>query len=409
MNFLFIHQNFPAQFRHLANALLEDPKNKVYAIGETNNVRTRGIIHKRIILLGYQLELSKLFHQSVLGDFEIAAQRGQLVAGIALRLKNKGFYPDIIIAHPGWGETLFLKDIFPKSKHIYYFEFYYHAYGHDVGFDPEFPISTNERLLVRLKNTTQLLSLESADEGIAPTHWQKQQYPVEFHSKIKVFHEGINTRLAAPNPEACFSYQNKTLTRDNEIITYVARNLEPYRGFHCLMRALPAILEARPQAQILIVGGDAVSYGRRLPNGQNYRELYLKELGHQLDLSRIHFVGKVSYRDFLTILQVSSVHVYLTYPFVLSWSMLEAMSVGCALVASETAPVKEVVLDGINGQLVDFFNMRQLADTVIAVLQNPDDYREMRFKARQTIIDHYDLEQVCLPDWVRFVLHSRKE
>ena len=373
MNILFIHQNFPGQFGHIAKLLARDSRHRVVAVGHFPDLKNRPVLKEGIEIHGYPTP--KAGHKEThhyLRDFEIQVRRGQqIVAAVQLLLKG-GFNPDLVVAHPAWGEALFLKDLLPKARHIHYFEYYYQGMGGDVGFDPEFIATLDDLARVRVKNSTQLLSLTSCDAGISPTHWQKERYPAEFHSKIKVIHEGINTTAVAPNPSSSVNLSGRSFTQDDEVVTYVARNLEPYRGFHILMRALPALQSKRPNSHIIIVGGDDVSYGRRPPNGQSCREIYSNEVKDQVDWSRVHFTGRLSYQDYLKVLQISSCHLYLTYPFVLSWSMLEAMSAGCLLVASNTPPVKEVIKDHHDGLLVDFFDTYKITDTVAEVLANPD-------------------------------------
>ena len=331
MKFLLVHQNFPGQFRHVGRALAERGR-AVVAIGGNANIVQRPPLHPAVKLLAYRLDkkASPATHHCIRSS-EGAVRRGQTVARAALELKKQGFAP-------------------------------------------EFPATFDDTPRLRVKNTTQLLSLEAADAGISPTAWQAGRYPAEFRQKIEVMHEGIDTESVSPDPAAVFEWNGLSLTAVDEVVTYVARNLEPYRGFHVFMRALPRLLAARPRARIVIVGGDDVSYGRRLPEGQTYRAQYLAELGERIDLSRVHFTGRLPYADCLRLLQVSSAHVYPTYPFVLSWSMPEAMAAGCALVASNTAPVREVVEDGVNGRLVDFFDAEELADTVADVLARPAEF-----------------------------------
>jgi len=403
MNFLFVHQNFPGQFRHVA-AALADAGHGVVAVGDAANLKGRPLLHPRIRLLAYTFERggSAQTHHYI-RDFEGAVRRGQAVARLALGLKEKGFMPEVVVAHPAWGEALFLRDLFPTARQVYYFEYFYRAEGGDVGFDPEFPLTFDGQFKLRVKNSTQLLSLEAADDGLAPTEWQRSRYPAEFRDKIRVIHEGVDTNLVRPDPQAQFEADGVRLAAGDEVVTYVSRNLEPYRGFHVFMRALPRILEARPQARVLIVGGDDVSYGRRLPEGETYRELYCKELGERVDWSRVHFLGRLPYAGYLKVLQVSAVHVYLTYPFVLSWSMLEAMAAGCVVVASATPPVEEVIRDGENGLLVDFFDLDGLADRVIEVLANPARYGTMRARAREAVVQRYDLKTHCLPEMLEYL------
>lgn len=398
MRYLFIHQNFPGQFRHVVKALADDPSNVVIGISEAANMKGCPALHSMLRVLSYQPHGhgSKDTHQ-YLRDFEGHIRRGQSVVRLLLKLRDQGgFHPDVVVAHPGWGEGLFLKDVFPKARIIQYFEYYYQSAHGDVGFDPEFPNTLDDQLRVRIKNSTQLQSLVGCDQGISPTQWQKSRYPVELQSKIDVIHEGIDTDVVKPDPDAWVEINGQRMQAGDEIVTYVARNLEPYRGFHTFMRSLPKLQVLCPGAKVIIVGGDDVSYGKRLPEGQTYRQRYCAEVQNQVDWSRVFFVGKLSYESYVKVLQVSAAHVYLTYPFVLSWSMLEAMSAGCLLVASDTAPVKEVIEEGRNGLLVDFFDHEKLAGRIAEVLTDAAKHQPLRDNARKTIIDRYDLNTICL-------------
>jgi glycosyltransferase involved in cell wall biosynthesis len=314
-----------------------------------------------------------------------------------------------MLGHNGWGEIWYLKDVFPATPLIGYFEFFYRYHGADVGFDPREADIFDTAPRVRTKNLGNLLALEAVDLGQCPTHWQHSLYPAHYRPLLNVVHEGIDTRTAAPNPDARLQLSNgKELSAADEVVTYVARNLEPYRGFPEFMRSLPAILERRPQAQVVIVGGDETSYGPSPANGVSYRQALLQELGDSIDLSRVHFLGKVPYTTFLTVLQISSAHVYLTFPFVLSWSMLEAMACGCLVIGSSTAPVEEVVRDGENGLLVDFFSPQDIADKVVAALENPAAGTRLRENARRTVVEGYDLRTKCLPQQLRLLEHVVK-
>lgn len=386
-------------------ALADDPANEVVCVGETRNLQGRPPLHPRLRVLGYQMpeEVRSQAHP-YLRDHEGHVRRGQAVVRLLLGLRQQGgFQPDVVVAHPGWGEALFLRDVFPHARHIQYCEFYYHGQGADVGFDPEFPASLDDQLRVRSKNGTQLQSLVAADAGISPTAWQASRYPPELRGKISVCHDGIDTEVVRPDPQAWLEINGERLAAGDEVVTYVARNLEPYRGFHVFMRMLPALQALRPNARVIIVGGDDVSYGRRLPAGQSYREMYRKELDGRVDWRKVSFVGKLAYADYLNVLQVSAAHVYLTYPFVLSWSALEAMAAGCLLVGSRTAPVEEVIEDGRSGLLVDFFDGDALAQRLAQVLADPGAYRPLRDRARQVVRERYDLRTVCLPAMLRLL------
>lgn len=400
MRYILIHQNFPGQFRHLAKVLADDPANEVVGIGAASSLKGRSSLHPRVRVLTYNPHGagSKNTHH-YLRDFEGHVRRGQSVVRLLLTLRDEaGFHPDVVVAHPGWGEGLFLKDVFPGAKVIQYCEYYYQNKESDIGFDAEFPSTLDDLFRIRIKNSTQLHSLIDCDMGISPTGWQRSRYPAEFQNKIAVVHEGINTDIVKPDAAAWIEVNKSLRLRaGEEIVTYVARNLEPYRGIHTFIRSLPYLQAQRPNARVIIVGGDDVSYGRRLPQGQTYRKHYCSEVQNQVNWQNVHFVGKLPYADYLKVLQVSAAHVYLTYPFVLSWSMLEAMAAGCLVIASDTAPVKEVIGDQLNGLLVEFFDPEGLASKVTEVLADPMRYRPLRDQARRTVVERYDLKTICLP------------
>ncbi len=266
------------------------------------------------------------------------------------------------------------------------------ANGPDMGFDPEFPAALDDRLRVSTWRAHHLLALEQCDVAIAPTQWQKSQFPATYQPKIQVLHEGIATDLLGPDPQAQLTLPNgRVLKAGDPVVTYVARNLEPYRGFHVFMRCLPALLAAHPTCQVLIVGGDEVSYGRAPKNARSWREALLREVNIDTssETGRVHFLGKLPYAQYRRVLQVSAVHVYLTYPFVLSWSLLEALASGCAVVASDTAPVREVIRQRENGLLVDFFDGKQLLDAVNKVLTDQSGMRAMRRAAVESVKERF--------------------
>lgn len=401
MIYLFIHQNFPGQYKHLIRHLTQDTANRVYFISQPNANWMPGVTR-----LVYYPDLSSPLHGHAYSiDFELAVRHGAAVADTLRMMKAQGVTPDIVIGHCGWGETLCVKDVFPDVPLLAYFEFFYHATGVDTDFDPEFPSPDTDGGRLRMRNAVNLLSHASADWGHTPTCWQQSLYPAELRPRISVLHEGIDTDLVRPDANARFRLPGAglTLTAGDEVITYVARNLEPYRGFHIAMRAIAEIQRRRPKARFVIVGGDDVSYGGPPPDGTTYRQKMLAELAGRLDLSRIHFTGPLPYADYLNLLQISSAHIYLTYPFVLSWSLLEAMSAGCAVIGSATPPVEEAIRPGENGMLVDFFSPASIADAVDVVLDDPDATRAMREGARRTIIETYDLRTRMLPQWDRLL------
>jgi len=397
MRYLFIHQNFPAQYRHVVRHLADRPGNEVCFITQPNENVMPGV---RKITYPKDTRGPINCH-AYAADMDRAIHTGATVAEVCRGLAASGFRPDLIVGHSGWGETLFVKDVFPSVPLLANFEFYYHAQGVDVGFDPEFSSIFNDPSRLRVRNGVNLLAFQSADWGHSATEWQRGLNPPEMQSRISVLHEGVDTVQACPKPGARFKIPltGKVLTRRDEVITYVARNLEPYRGFHIFMRSLPRLLKRRKHAQVVIVGGDGVSYGAPPPPRSTFREMMLNELGDGIDLSRVHFLGMLDYRAYLTLLQVSSVHVYLTYPFVLSWSLIEALSCGCLVVGSATPPVLEVLEDGVNGLTVDFFDFRGLAERVEEALEEPERMAGLREAARSTAVLGFDLQRVLLPRW----------
>jgi glycosyltransferase involved in cell wall biosynthesis len=398
MRYLFIHQNFPAQYRHVVRYLADQPGNEVVFITQPNENVMPGV---RKVTYPKDTRGPINCH-AYAADIDRAIHTGATVADVCRGLYSSGFRPDLIVGHSGWGETLFVKDVFPTVPLLANFEFYYHAAGVDVGFDAEFSSIFNDPSRLRARNGVNLLAFQSADWGHSATQWQRGLNPPEMQSRISVLHEGVDTGVACPKPGARFKIPltGKVLTRRDEVITYVARNLEPYRGFHIFMRSLPQLLRRRKHAHVVIVGGDGVSYGAPPPPRSTFREMMLKELGAELDLSRVHFLGMLDYRAYLTLLQVSSVHVYLTYPFVLSWSLIEALSCGCLVVGSATPPVLEVLSDEVNGLTVDFFGYRALAERMEEALSaDPARMLALREGARRTAVSGFDLGTVTLPQW----------
>lgn len=404
MKTLFVHQNFPAQFKHLAPALLK-LGHDVKALTINNNPTPAGIdvVHYKPLRTN-----TPKVHPWLI-DMESKVIRAEAAFYAALKMRDEGFNPDVIIAHPGWGEALFLKDVWSNAKLGLYAEFYYQTENNDIGFDPEFSKpQISEPCRLRLKNANHDLQFALADALISPTEFQRSTFPKSLQEKITVIHDGIDTQLLRPDARAELRLNDSlALNAQSEIITFVNRNLEPMRGYHIFMRALPAILKQRPNARVIIVGGDDVSYGAKPAAGTTWKKIFLDEARDELDMSRVHFVGKIAYLNFIKLLQISSVHVYLTYPFVLSWSLLEAMSIGCAIVVSSTDPVKEVIIHNETGKLVDFFDKENLAAQVINLLENPAERERLSIAARAYAIANYDLQSICLPrqlEWVNQLL-----
>jgi glycosyltransferase involved in cell wall biosynthesis len=398
---LFVHNNFPGQYRMLARHLAKRKGLRVFAIGSLSATDVEGVKLLRYRIPADSMERTHSFAQR----FAMECRRAEQIIYAANVLKLGGMTPKVIFVHPGWGESLPLRQLFPNAKICVYCEFYYSAHGTDVGFDPEFPsYGIDGQTRIQLRNASTLLSLIDADFGIAPTEWQRNVFPRELRSKIRVLHDGIDTANLMPGTGA-FGHPNlpERLKSGDEVLTFVARSLEPYRGFHIFMRALPRILAARPKAQVCIVGGDGVSYGSAPPNGDSWKGVMLKEVGGGLDMKRVHFLDRLPYDQLVTLFRVSRAHVYLTYPFVLSWSLLEAMALGCAVVASDVAPVREVIKDRQNGFLVPFFDGEALARKVAEILDVPSKFGAIRAQASATIQDGYCFEKNVLPQFHRLI------
>ena len=410
MNILFIHQNFPGQFKFLAPALVQQGHNvQAMTMQKLATDAPGSATAQGVTLIPYEPSMGSTanIHPWVV-DFESKIIRAEGCFRAALKLKAQGFTPDVIIAHSGWGESLFLKEVWPDAKLGIYCEFFYNPQGADVDFDAEFLGSDEGDVCkLRLKNLNNLLHFEVADAGISPTHWQASSFPESFRSRIAVVHDGIDTNVVAPNRKASLTLNgNIVLTPQDEVITFVNRNLEPYRGYHIFMRALPEILKHRPRARVLIVGGDEVSYGAQPPKGATWKSIFASEVRPQIsdaDWSRVHFLGTIPYNQFITMLQLSTLHVYLTYPFVLSWSLLEAMSVGCAIVASDTQPLHEAIKHDQTGRLVNFFDVSKLTNEVCALLDDPKSRARLGKNAREFAQANYDLKTVCLPRQLQWV------
>jgi glycosyltransferase involved in cell wall biosynthesis len=384
---LFIHQNFPGQFARIALDLARDPGYQVLAVGKEGCPKLAGV---RTVTYKLHRATGSATHRYAV-PYEAGILHGQACLRLLIKLKAQGFLPDVVVAHPGWGEAMFVKEAFPTARVIHFCEYYYHTDHADLGFDPEFPSSLDDRARVRAKNALQLLNLESCDIAISPTQWQKQLHPTAYHNKIHVAHEGIDTDYMCPDARASFTLPNGRVLRVGDpVVTYVSRNLEPYRGFHAFMRSLPKILEQNPDCEIVIAGGDDVSYGGRPADAANWRLKMLREV--DIDANRVHFLGRIAYSSYRSLLQVSAAHVYLTYPFVLSWSMLEAMACGCLLISSRTAPVCEVITNGKNGMLVDFFDVNEIAETVREALCNMENSAGIRNNAVRSVRKKYSIK-----------------
>ena len=396
MRVLITHTNFPAQFRHIAEYLGRSKENQV--VFATRNPRIEWTIPgvtKAVFSPDSKTEslphpLAKMHDDNLRNATAMTCLCGNL--------KQGGFTPDVILGHSGWGQTMFLRDVYPDTPFIGYFEWYYGADSAEFTFGDRC-YDTLDRARLRIRNTPLLHDLTACQAGVTPTAWQHAQFPPEFRSKIVQAHDGINTRYFTPAkggrlPIDDLALPNVDLTGARELVTYCSRGLEPYRGFPSFYESLPAILEARPDCHVLIVGDDRVCYSPLLPDNESYKDHMCRKV--RVDESRVHFTGPLPYGRYKQVLQASSAHVYLSWPFVLSWSLLEAMSCGCLIVGSDTEPVREVLRHNENGLLTNFHSPAEIAETTIDALSRQEEYSVLRKNARQTILDTYCLSK-CLP------------
>lgn len=388
----------PGQYRELLKWLVAQNEHEIAFLTQRQNPPAyEGV--RTVVYKPHHVAPDKSYALSKVWETATGAGFGSARAAQALE-RDHGFRPDIVIGHVGWGELTFFKQVWADVPIIGYFEYFYRLEGGIIGFDPEETVSADAPFLLAARNAVPLANIEVVDQGQCPTRWQRNRFPSSFHDRMYVCHDGIRTDFLRADLTARVSLSRlgRMVSREDEVVTFVARNLEKVRGFHILMRALPAIQEARPKARIVIVGGNDVSYGDKPKNPGGLRAEMEKEVGAEIDWSRVHFVGHVTHDDFRRILQISSCHIYLTMPFVLSWSLMEAMAIETTIVASDVEPVREMIEDGQNGVLVNFHDPAALATQVVEVLSAPRDYAHLGRAARAFITERHDFLTCCLPE-----------
>jgi glycosyltransferase involved in cell wall biosynthesis len=403
MKIVFVHQNFPGQFGRLASIFASEG-HQVVALGTVPKCTIPGVTYYPYTPVPGP---DPAAFESRFAPVLPHARRAYGVAKQARSLARQGFQPDLVVVNTGWGENLFLKDVWPDARHVAYFEYYYNAKGQDVDFDPALPIRNEETIWrLRLKNAMQLAALDASDAAVAPTCYQRDTFPSYLRERIEVIHDGIDTQNLRPDPGAGIRLGSDgiSLTRETPVVTYVTRNIEPMRGSHIVLQSLPGLLDLHPDLRVVIVGGTQdVSYSARPPDGKTWLEIFRASVKRPVDWSRVHMVGRLPYDQLVRVLQVSSAHLYLTYPFVLSWSLIESMALECRIVASATPPVEEVIRHGENGRLFPFFDHAALIEQVRETLTDSERSNTMARQARLDAVDRYDFRSVCLPQWRRFL------
>ncbi|MEL6464920.1 MAG: glycosyltransferase family 4 protein [Pseudomonadota bacterium] len=400
MNFLFVHQNMPGQYRELIQWLAAQNEHDIVFLTQRKKApQFAGV--RTVTYTPHHVAKDDAYGLSKAWEAAVGSGFGAVQA--LKKIVEAGFVPDIVIGHIGWGEMTFFREVLPDTPMIGLFEYYYLTHGGPVNFDPESPSNDHTPYLLSARNVVPQVNINVVDLGHSPTYWQRDRFPKPFHDKIYVCHDGIRTDTLRPDPEAHVTLGRigRPLTRKDEVVTYMSRNLETTRGYHQFMRAVPHIQKARPNARILVIGGNDASYGGKNTHPGGLRGQMEKEVGHLIDWDRLHFLGQVPFESYQSIIQISSCHLYLSMPFVLSWSLLESMSMEATIVASDVAPVREAIEHGKTGLLVDYFDPKAIAAQVVDVLENPRDHAHLGPAARQHVVDTYDFETVCLPEHIR--------
>jgi glycosyltransferase involved in cell wall biosynthesis len=401
MKLLFIHPVFAGQFHQQIRYLrASDPSHEITFLSSSEHKagqsRTLGNANQPIdgVVHQYFAYRSGLKHKGAASVQRFADEifQAKAVHDACKALKIGGYRPDIIICHGRWGAGLFLKDIYPDVPLLLYSEFFATAENARLCLGPDDHLPEDAALYYRLANAANLISLEAADHVLTPTQFQKHTHSKEFHGKISVIFDGIDTNLAAPGRAKTLKIGTRRLAAPDEIVTYVTRTFDPYRGFETFIKAAEIVQRQRPNAHFLIAGGTTeTGYGLR-EAGPAYRKRILDKAN--LDPTRMHFLGPLAHAAYLDLLRLSQVHVYLTVPFVLSWSLIEAMSVGCAIVGSRTAPVEEVISDDDTGLLAGFDAPGEVAAQIITLLADPEQRHRLGQAARQRAIDDFSTASV---------------
>ena len=395
MKILFMHNNFPAQYRRIYKYLAKMPDVRMA-------VATRKINEQRYNLPTVRFEAHREPRENAHPAIKTPAKgllMGQAAMQALYQFKNRGHEPDIVLSHSGWGSSLFVKDLFPDAKFLSYFEWYYLSQGSDGDFfrDGE-AFSPDQQMQIRMKNTAILHDLAAMDWGQCPTTFQHSKFPERFRNQISVLHDGVDTDFFKPNENVRIQVSDgKYLTKDDEVISYIARGMEEYRGFPQFMEAVSKLQKVRPNLHVVILGRDRVAYGNKRKDGRTFKTWALETF--EFDMERLHFMDLQPLAYLRDLVRITKAHIYLTAPFVLSWSLLETMCAGALVVGSDTEPVRELIKHKENGLLVDFFNTDDLVETLNKVLDNPKDYDDLRKAGRQTILDKYSINDILPKQW----------
>lgn len=390
MHVLFSHTNFPGQFGRFGAWLATRGWQVTFATGrrEARPPQGTSMFHFEDVKAG-----AEQTHRHA-RPLDRALCTAESFAAAAINAKRHGVEPDIVVAHSGWGAGTYAKAVWPKAAFVPYVEWWYQYPRVDTHPDDppdRDPVALRARDLAR--NAPMLLDLTAADAALCPTHFQAAQFPARIRETLTVLHDGIDAVEMAPDGAARAALiAAMGLPQDAEIVTYATRGMEPYRGFPEFMTAIARLQKTRPHLHAVIAGSDRVAYGRPLPEGESWKARMLDEL--DLDEARLHFTGLLPHSEYRRLLQASDLHVYLTIPFVLSWSMIEAMSVGCSLVLSDAEPVREALGSSGGAMLVDHHDVGALARAIETGLTEPQAAQARRQAARQRVLDAYAQESI---------------
>jgi glycosyltransferase involved in cell wall biosynthesis len=378
---LFVHNNFPGQFGDLAQVLMARGVPCI-AVGQGHSPGLQGV----------KLARYNLPRGSTPGIFSLATRaeadllRARSAFDAAWSLKQEGWDPAVIIGHPGWGEMTFMSEVFPNARKVAFAEFYYHGRGYDVGFDTGLSGEVDLETVLRAdaKNGMMAMAYAEADAIVAPTPFQAGSLPPRFREGVKVFHEGVDLDLIRPAPAEPFVLDDgRVIGVGTPVITHVNNHMEPLRGLQTVARALPRLLAEVPEAQVLFIGDpNRKPYGAPAPEGMTWKDVCFQ--GVDYDPARVHFLGRVPHPRMLAALRLGVAHTYYTYPFVLSWSLSEAMASGCYVIGSDTAPVRDAIRDGVNGRLLPFFDHDALSTALVDACRDPQASAALRVAARAT-------------------------
>jgi glycosyltransferase involved in cell wall biosynthesis len=344
MRLLCVHQNFPGQFRDLAPALVARG-HEVKAISNSHRASD-----ERIEICRYDLPKPERdgIHK-LTAEVDEWIRRSELVAQQAEQLRQRGWAPDVMLAHPGWGESLLLRDVFPSTPLVLWPELWLKP--EHMGVAPD-QLGLEQKHYLRCKNGLLDAALAEAQAAVVPTAYQASCFPQRWQGLIELIHEGVPEQLfSLTRLDSLTLSETVTLAAGVPVVTFISRNLEPMRGFPTFMQALPRLQQLNPAVHVVIVGGDEVSYSAAPGEGQSWKQVLLDELNGQLDHSRIHWFGRIPHEELIKLYRRSNLHVYLSGAFVLSWSLTEVLACGTPVLAHANPMVNELIKPGVNGAL----------------------------------------------------------